>query len=163
MRTSNASNFTSIDVCYCDASSQKAMMVMSLRYSGGGASFHRLRVVAVAKVGRRALREIEEAKPLGNRGGNGRVAATGVATRATVEGQRQLTSVERRGGTKVANGSGGVLGRLLWQGRKKGRGYLSGRGGHDRGGGCGGCNDRGSKVQALERGATVATREDGSG
>ncbi|RRT63675.1 hypothetical protein B296_00004789 [Ensete ventricosum] len=107
-----------------------------------------------------------EEKPLGNRGGSGHVAATGAAA----EGQRQLTSVERRGGTEVAGGSDrkgsnhvSVLGRLLWQGRKKGQGYLGGRGGRGRGGSCGICNDRGSKVRALQRGAAVAAREDGNG
>ncbi|RWW16894.1 hypothetical protein GW17_00019197 [Ensete ventricosum] len=41
---------------------------------------------------------------------------------------------------------------------KKGRGDLGGRGGRDRGGGCSGSNDRGSKVQVLQRGAAVAAR-----
>ncbi|RZR91316.1 hypothetical protein BHM03_00019413 [Ensete ventricosum] len=56
-------------------------------------------------------------------------------------------SSNKRGGSGVVRSGGG----------------LSGRGGRDRGGGYGGCNGRGSKVQALQRGATMAAREDGSG
>ncbi|RWW14729.1 hypothetical protein GW17_00021477 [Ensete ventricosum] len=66
---------------------------------------------AGAKVGRRNLRETEEAAAAWQRRG---------CARAAVEGQRQLASVERRGGTEVADDSGrkgsnhvDILGRLL--------------------------------------------------
>ncbi|RRT66677.1 hypothetical protein B296_00025942 [Ensete ventricosum] len=109
----------------------------------------------------------------GEGGGNSVVRSVGNSKQRSR--RRQWHREKRKGGTEMVGGSGrkgsvGVLGRLLRQGRKKGRWYLGGRGGRSRGGGCGDYNGKGSKqgVGAVEGGDWLAdssgreAREEGS-